>query len=313
MKLFDPGLPFFKGNTHMHTTLSDGRMTPEEACAEYAAHGYDFIVLTDHRRVGPTYRHGGMLVMSGAEYDYTFENEVLHVVAVLPDEGMADVNCRQVPHGALIERINAGGGAMILAHPAWSLNTTTFMLSLDGICAAEIFNTFSDRPWNAPRADSSLPLDVLACAGRPLPLVAADDSHRYAGEQCRSYTMVQAETCEPKAIIAALKAGKFYASQGPRFEDVEVLEDRLIVHTSPVSIITFLSNLPWVGGRCRTGEGMTGSEYIIERKRGEKWVRVEIEDAEGRKAWLSPVTLGMDLPTESPSFLAMGQSPSLIF
>ena len=291
MKLFEPGLPFFKGNTHMHTTLSDGRLTPDEACAAYAREGYDFIVLSDHRRVGPTRRCGGMLVMSGAEYDYTFENEVLHIVAVLPDERMADVNCRLVGHNDIIRMINDHGGAAILAHPAWSMNTTALMLSLGDVCAAEIYNSFSDRPWNAPRADSALPLDVLSNAGRTLPLVAADDSHRYGGEQCTSFTMVQAERCEPAAIIAALRAGKFYASQGPRFEDVEIFDDRMRVRTSPARSITFLSNLPWVSGRCRSGEGLTETEYVFERQRGEQWVRVEIVDAWGRRAWLSPIHL----------------------
>ena len=292
MKLFDADKPFFKGNTHMHTTLSDGRLEAEAACALYAAAGYDFVVITDHRRVGPTFRQGDMLVMSGAEYDYTFENEVLHLVAVLPDgNAMADADCRVLHHNEIIRRINEAGGAAILAHPAWSLNSTELMLALGGVCAAEIYNTVSGTPWNAPRADSSQPLDVLACVGRPLPLVAADDSHFYEGEHCRSFTMVQAERCESAEIIAALRAGRFYASQGPRFEDVEVLEDRLIIVTSPVSRVTFLSDLPWVGGRCRVGEGLTREEYVFERRRGERWVRAEIEDAEGRRAWLSPIRL----------------------
>ena len=292
MKLFDPNLPFLKGNTHMHTTMSDGQLSPEEACAQYAAKGYDFVVVTDHRRVGPTRVQGDMLVMSGVEYDYTFDDQVLHLVAVLPDENaMGDADCRKMPHNEILRRVNAAGGAAILAHPAWSLNTTDFMLSLGEVCAAEVYNTVSGTPWNAPRADSSQALDVLCCAGRALPLVAADDSHFYGGEQCRSFAMVQAERREPGAIIAALKAGRFYASQGPRFGDVEVLADRMIVTTSSVRQVTFLSNLPWVGRRCRTGIGLTREEYVFERRRGERWVRVEIEDDAGRRAWLSPIVL----------------------
>ena len=35
MKLFNPALRFYKGNTHTHTTLSDGRVSPEECiCRE---------------------------------------------------------------------------------------------------------------------------------------------------------------------------------------------------------------------------------------------------------------------------------------
>ena len=49
MKLFDEGLNWYKGNTHMHTTISDGRLAPEDAIELYRAKGYDFLAITDHR------------------------------------------------------------------------------------------------------------------------------------------------------------------------------------------------------------------------------------------------------------------------
>lgn len=291
MMLFDASMPFFKGNTHMHTTCSDGRWTPEQAKAAYKAAGYDFIAITDHRMVGPGEDYHGMLVLPGAEYDYTFDTQVLHVVAVLPDERLGQQDWTQWDHNAMIDQINAHGGAAIVAHPAWSLNTTDFMKSLGEVCGAEVFNTFSGIPWNVDRADSAILLDVLCANGRRMNFVAADDSHRYTGEQCRSYIMVQAEACTPEAIIAAMKAGRFYASQGPRFESVEMTSDRIVICTSPVSRITFFSNLPWVAERTRTGDGMVEHEYRFETDHGEKWIRCEICDEEGRKAWLSPVAL----------------------
>ena len=39
---------WFKGNLHMHTTNSDGRLDPDSARAEYGSRGFDFIALTDH-------------------------------------------------------------------------------------------------------------------------------------------------------------------------------------------------------------------------------------------------------------------------
>ena len=38
----------YKGNTHLHTSISDGKMPPEEAFAKYRRLGYSFVVLTDH-------------------------------------------------------------------------------------------------------------------------------------------------------------------------------------------------------------------------------------------------------------------------
>ena len=103
--------------------------------------------------------------------------------------------------------------------------------------------------------------------------------------------MVQADSYAPKDIIAAMKAGKFYASQGPAFESVEVQEDSMIVRTSPVSRITFFSNVPWVSERTRTGEGLVEHVYPLQKHRGEKWVRCEVVEENGNKAWLSPVVI----------------------
>lgn len=291
MVLFDANTPFLKGNTHMHTTCSDGDLSPEVAIASYAAQGYDFVVISDHRKVGPTLNQDNILVMSGAEYDFTFPDQVLHIVAVLPDAKLGEIEMPMHDHQAVIDLINTHGGVAILAHPAWSLNTTSFMQSLSGLCAAEIFNTFSGAPFNADRAESGMQLDILSTAGTLLNLAASDDSHRYKGEQHRSWTMVQAKQATPDAIIEALRAGRFYASQGPVFKSVEVLADRMVVTTSPVDRAIFSSNLPWVADRCRAGNGMTQQEYIFERGRGETFVRCEIMDAEGRRAWLSPIAL----------------------
>ena len=46
--LLDESLGYFKGNMHCHSTLSDGRQTPEELKALYKAHGYSFLAITDH-------------------------------------------------------------------------------------------------------------------------------------------------------------------------------------------------------------------------------------------------------------------------
>ena len=39
---------FFKVNLHSHTTVSDGRQTPEEVKAFYKANGYSAVAFTDH-------------------------------------------------------------------------------------------------------------------------------------------------------------------------------------------------------------------------------------------------------------------------
>ena len=287
MKLIDSNRKYYKGNTHAHTTRSDGRRTPEEVMRMFKEQGYDFLVLTDHWKSGPTLRFEDMLVMTGAEYDFVFPRQELHVVGLFPDAAAPECLRRGMGHEELIRRINEAGGAAIAAHPAWSLNTPELLLGLEGICATEIYNTISGTPWNGPRADSSGILDIVAAAGRCIPQIAADDSHFYTGEQCVSFTMLQADELTPEGVIAAMRRGSFYASQGPRILDAEIESGRVILHTTPVKCCSFISNLVWVDDRCRVGEGII--EHIYEIKPGETFIRAEIVDDRGRKAWLSPV------------------------
>lgn len=289
MKLFHESMPFYKGNLHTHTTLSDGRKTPEGIMAEYAQHGYDFLALTDHWHVGAERRFGDMLVLPGVEYDFTFATQLLHVVALFPDAACGEKIVRGMSHGEVIRIINDCGGIPIAAHPAWSLNTPDFLKSLDGIELAEVYNTISDEPTNAPRGNSSQILDVTAANGKLFKHVAADDTHSHQNESCQSYIMLQTPALTVQDVLDSLRAGRFYATQGPEFLDVELTEDALIVRTSPVSRCTFCSNAYWVDGRCRTGEGMTENVYKLQP--GERFVRCELVDDQGRRAWLSPLDL----------------------
>ena len=39
---------WYKGNLHSHTTVSDGKMTPEQSVEVYKEHGYNFLALSEH-------------------------------------------------------------------------------------------------------------------------------------------------------------------------------------------------------------------------------------------------------------------------
>ena len=86
MKLFDPAKKFYKGNLHVHTTVSDGRKSPEEVMALYQENGYDFLALTAHWNISPSCWYKDMLVLSGMEIDYMFDRQALHVVCIRPDD-----------------------------------------------------------------------------------------------------------------------------------------------------------------------------------------------------------------------------------
>ena len=291
MQLFESGKPFFKGNTHCHTTRSDGKKTPEEVKALYREMGYDFLALTDHRRMGETtHMEDGMLVLSGIEADYELPGEVLHMIGFGMDEGFASL---ELPRSQqqFIDLVKAHGGKTIVAHPAWSLNTLATLSGLRGVSLTEMYNSVSTYPWNADRADSSGILDVAACHRVFFNFVAADDSHYYVGEHGRAFTMVQADDLTQESLFAALDAGRFYCSQGPEIHQVSYEDGVITVECSPAERVIFYSNLPWAKARCVTGHALTTASYTTYPERSEFFVRVQVMDAQGRSAWCNPILL----------------------
>ncbi len=292
MNLFQEGKPFYKGNLHCHTTLSDGELPPEDVISLYRVLGYDFLAITDHRRLSPpTHMEGNMLVLSGMEMDYMLPSEALHIIGIGMDAAYADSRVyRQGPQAA-IQDMRAHGGRAILAHPAWSLNTLGTLSALRDVTAAEIYNSVSTIPWNGDRADSSSLLDVAAAHGCPFRFVASDDSHGYNGEAGRSFTMVQADELTQEGLLRALDEGRFYASQGPRFEQLTLENGYLTLRCSPADTVIFYSNLVWAEGRCIVKQGQTEAVYDLRANSGETFVRCQLIDSKGKSAWSNPILL----------------------
>ena len=290
MKLFSDSLPFFKANFHCHTTRSDGRLDPDAAVGFYRNAGYDILSITDHRTV--TEAGGGRpLLIPGIEIDYALPGQAVHILGL----GMRkEIGARWDRSGTPqdgIDLIRSLGGIAVLAHPAWSLNTPAFMRSLSGLSGVEIWNSASTLPLNGDRADSSSLLDVTwASGGELIPVFANDDSHPYRDEAGVAATMVQAEALTEEAVMAALRTGRFYATTGPEIRQIEILDGReVFVHCSPAESIIFYSDLPWAEGRVLMGRGMTEGRYRI--RQNDHFVRIEIRDSAGRKAWSSPVRI----------------------
>ena len=290
MYIDNKGRRWFKGNLHMHTTESDGALTPAEAAALYAENGYDFIARTDHWKVGPADEFDSLLCLTGCEYNIGARPSegVYHIVGV----GMeADPRLRRgTPENPLtgqeiVETIHRFGGIAVIAHPAWSLNTPEQILAIHRetpFDMTEIYNSTSDMPRNC-RPYSGLITDMLASAGTYLPLGAADDSHLYAPwDRCRSFIWVQAESCTREAILDAIRAGRFYASQGPRLE-VRFKDGKILVDCDPVEEIVYYSDAVWTNHRSDLGTGLTHGEYTPAAL--DTFVRVEVKDKDGNYGW----------------------------
>lgn len=278
----------YKVNLHTHTALTDGKAYPSEAIERYRSEGYDAIALTDHWFFGEGDESSDFTVLSGAEYN---------VGGIDCGEGVYHILCigaRTAPSvkktmspQRVIDEIRRVGGMVVLAHPAWSLNTPEAIMALRGVEATEIYNSVSGVQMSR-RADSSLIVDMLATKGCYLPLIAADDAHYYdKSDDCVSWIMVEAEDCTRDRLLPAIRRGDFYATQGP---EVHLWRegDEFVVRSSPVSEIVFQSNAAWTR-RVFTGDGITEARYIPNPC--ETYLRVEVMDSDGKRAWTNIIPI----------------------
>ncbi len=302
MKLFSDTMPFYKANFHCHSTESDGNLDPVSVVRFYKNAGYDILAITDHRKVTEIPGEkipDDFLLIPGIEIDYTLPGQAVHILGLdMKKETGVLWNRSGTPQEG-IDLIRSLGGLAVLAHPAWSLNTPAFMRSLTGLSGVEVWNSVSTLPLNADRADSSSLLDVtFASGGELLPFFANDDSHPYKEEAGVAATMVQAEDLTAESVKAALSAGRLYATTGPRIHQIEIHnQQEIIVHCSPAESVIFYSDTPWVAGRSVIKPGLTEARYLIQKN--DHFVRIEVRDKDGRKAWSSPINVNQSVRNPS--------------
>lgn len=282
-----------KINFHTHTTCSDGKRTPAEAAEIYRAAGYDRIAVTDHYRWAEGARYGEMQALSGAEYDTTVccgREGVYHILALGCTRDPEIFREEKLPAEVIVARILAAGGTPVLAHPAWSLNFPETALELKDVAITEIYNSVSDagessRPYSGGFAD------LAACLGKPMLLLSTDDTHYYNDDLTKAAVFVECEAdATEQQILAAVREGKFYATEGDGPEAHIAREgEEIVVRCTPACRISLFTNVAWAEGLCLRGEGLTEHRHRILPR--ERFVRAEVTDAEGRRAYTNYIII----------------------
>jgi hypothetical protein len=163
--------------------------------------------------------------------------------------------------------------------------------------------------WNAGceleigRGDSSLHWDEALEAGHALTALATDDSHHPGYDSGFAWTMVRAAENSHDAVLVALRQGAFYGSTGPTIHDVERDGDTVLVRCSPAQSVTLVSSR-YRGARANAGRlGYPNAATILERDSAglitactleqppmTPYGRIEVRDANGRRAWTNAWT-----------------------
>ena len=300
------GLPFalpgrfYRGNLHTHSTLSDGRLSPDAVVEAYQAHGYDFISLTDHF-IAPfdfpvadtrAYRTSGFTTLLGAELHAPMieTGDFWHLLAVglpldftptSPEESGPELAARAASAGAFVG----------IAHPAWYTLTLADALTITTAHAVETYNTNCARC--SDRGDSWHIYEMLLARGCHLNAYATDDAHFGPDEPDAfgGWVNVKATELTPEALLAALLAGNFYSSQGPEICDVQIqLEMNAVsVTCSPCSTILVTGYGSYAA--VQHGTALTSCTLPVSRRDAKSHLRVTVIDEAGKRAWTNPIWL----------------------
>ncbi|MGI9499443.1 MAG: phosphotransferase [Geminicoccaceae bacterium] len=285
---------FFKGNLHTHCTRSDGVLPVERVVQAYRDGGYDFLSMTDHFLekydfpVTDTrpFRDETFTTLLGAElHAPALENgEAWHLVAnglpldfapLQPGETGPELGARAVEAGAFLT----------LAHPAWYGQSVGDARAVPAAHAVEIYN--HGCAVGSDRGGGAYILDALVGEGRRLTAVATDDAHFKEPDAFGGWVHVKAESLEPEHLLSALKAGHFYASQGPTIHDLAIDDEAIEVVCSPARSVVA------VGHRSVSahalGDGLTRVRLSRERLVKSPYIRITVTDRAGLRAWTNPI------------------------
>lgn len=145
--------------------------------------------------------------------------------------------------------------------------------------------------------------------GKPLLLgLATDDSHHYFffgptyANSGRGWVMVNAPDLSPRALIAAMEAGNFYASSGVVLESLQNSPDRISLRIRPENGVKYtIEFVGWKKGadKARVLSVVQGTEASYTLQPDDLFVRARIVSSKPQfnpyfpgdmeKAWLQPV------------------------
>lgn len=298
------GTRWFKGNTHAHTTESDGDSPPEVVARWYREHGYDFLVLSDHNVLTDPAAFGGLtdstfILIAGEEVTSSFRSKPVHVNG-LGIPRVVDPRTDSTLVGTIqanVDAVREVEGVPHINHPnfGWAFSTAE-LAQVENDRLLEIHNghpsVHNEGGGGTPGMEAVW--DALLTMGKRIYGIAVDDAHHFQGEFApdrsnpgRGWVVVRAHALDGEEILRNLEEGWFYASTGVVLDDVVVTPHRLEVHIAPRGNFRYTTTFIGAGGRVLARTGAVPAVY--ELRGAETWVRAKVVDSGGWAAWVQPV------------------------
>jgi predicted metal-dependent phosphoesterase TrpH len=297
---------WFKGNTHTHTTESDGDSTPEEVTRWYAKRDYNFLVLTDHNvhtpidELAATFNvPGRFLLMRGEEVSSGLSGKSIHVNG-LDTRGVVG---RQTGTSILdilqksVDAIRRQSGVPHINHPnfTWALTADQLQQVRDNT----LFEIHNGHPMVNNAGGGGVPgleaaWDAILSNGVLLYGIAVDDAHHFKQPwnrelalPGRAWVTVRAPRLEARAILDAMERGDFYASTGIVLDDVQATRSAMTIVVRKASFAKY--RIQFIGRRGALLHEALESPATYTFRGDEGYVRAKVLDSNGLVAWCQPI------------------------
>lgn len=271
--LLPPVVKYFKTNLHTHTTISDGKLSPQETKQAYKDLGYQVLAISDHT---VTVDHSALndpdflmltaieVNLNSKDYRPRYDGKTAHfnLIAKQPDnlwsparayhkypgiepyEEKMQYEEMEIAHtpeavNAVIARANEMGFLVMYNHPTWSCHSYPDYAPLKGLWGMELRN--SECCQLGLNENNARVYKDLCNLGNRLYPVGTDDMHNPTSAGL-SWIMVGADRLDYDSVIQALEKGDFYMSCGPEIFSLTIEDGILRIRCSDVKKITLESH-----------------------------------------------------------------------
>ncbi len=249
-----------RGDFHMHTTRSDGHLTPYDRVVETWAYGYDVMAITDHRNYEayrealPVAEHIGMVLVRGMETGLDAREHLVALNFADTYQTQDEHSWSALPGGSTVyyqdqwQSIVEAGAYMIYAHPHVGLQDEMLWGIQQGyLKGIEIKTDDSNSGWGTVFSHGTdwYPFAFDWALEHNLAVFATTDVHHTRGDTHLATTLVFAEEKSVEGVMEAVNAGRTVADFNGLYcgteQHLEMLIHNLIevyfVHPDTSSIV----------------------------------------------------------------------------
>lgn len=322
--LIDENKKQYKANLHCHSTCSDGRLSPEKLKEEYKKRGYSVLAITDHEHLVEHHdlTDDDFLMLTAYEmfvftlpsdhnenstshlnlYSKTPHNKMLYYSPeivysryIRPEERPVACHAEKATREHTVEFVKQlvkdakeAGYLVCHCHPTWSFEDESFADAFEDCFAMELYNHSSYSGGFFEYNQHYY--DVQTKKGRRMGVMAVDDNHDFFpighphNDSFGGVTYILAEKLDYASVMQSLENKDFYASTGPIIHSLTFDGGTFHARTSDAERIIFVTN---TRNRAITiaPENESVNEYWFNLGETDKWVRLEVVDKEGKRAF----------------------------